>query len=200
MVAIVDYGVGNLQSVYNGFKHINDNVIVTNDKSKITDATHIVLPGVGAFKAGMDNLEKKGFIDLIYSEIKKGKPFLGICLGMQLLMSKSFEMGEYKGLNLIEGSVVRFQECGYKIPQIGWNNIKIKQDSLFENVKDESMFYFVHSYYVKPFDNNVIACETEYNNINYCSAIEKDNIFACQFHPEKSGVVGLEVLKNFCEL
>lgn len=200
MIGIIDYGVGNLQSVYNGFKHVTDDIVVTSNKNIIEEASHIILPGVGAFGKAMENLEKGGFIDLIYKEINKGKPFMGICLGMQLLLSESEEMGNYKGLNLIPGKVLKFKECGYKIPQIGWNNIHIKQNTLYKNVPDKSMFYFVHSYYVKPNDNNVIGTETEYNNITYCSSIEKDNIFATQFHPEKSGKYGIEILKNFVSL
>ncbi|MBQ7257279.1 MAG: imidazole glycerol phosphate synthase subunit HisH [Abditibacteriota bacterium] len=196
MIAIINYGVGNLQSVLNAFKILTEDVIITSDKKIIENADRIVLPGVGAFGKGMNNLKKGDFIPLIYNQIEKGKPFLGICLGMQLCLSESEEMGHFKGLDLIKGNVVRFKEGGNKIPQIGWNNVYFNKDTLFKGVPENSMFYFVHSYYVQP-SPNAIAGTTFYNGINYCSAIEYNNIFATQFHPEKSGPVGLKVLENF---
>ncbi len=199
MLAIIDYGVGNLQSVLNAFKILSEDVLITSDKRVIEDADHIVLPGVGAFGKGMENLEKYGFIPLIYDQIKKGKPFMGICLGMQLLLTESEEMGHFKGLDIIKGEVLRFREVGEKIPQIGWNNVHFKKDTLFKGVKDGSMFYFVHSYYVKPLPE-AIGSTTFYAGIEYCSAIEYNNIFATQFHPEKSGPVGLKVIENFLKV
>ena len=200
MLAIIDYGVGNIQSVINAFEHITDEIVVTGDEKIIKDASHIVLPGVGAFGKCMENLENSGLIPLIFREIEKGKPIMGICLGMQLLLTQSEEMGFFKGLDIIKGNVVKFKDGVDKIPQIGWNNIHIKKPTLFENVPDKSMFYFVHSYYVKPENDKVVACETEYNGIKYCSAIEYENIFATQFHPEKSGDIGLNVLRNFLKV
>ena len=196
MTAIIDYGVGNLQSVLNAFKILTQDAIITSDIKTIENADHIVLPGVGAFGKGMNNLKERDFIPVIYNEIETGKPFLGICLGMQLLLSESEEMGHFKGLDLIKGEVVRFKERGEKIPQIGWNNVYFNKETLFKGVPENSMFYFVHSYYVKPIED-AVAGTTFYNKITYCSAIEYNNIFATQFHPEKSGPVGLKVLQNF---
>ena len=199
MLAIIDYGVGNLQSVLNAFKVLTDNVIITSDKKIIEEAHQIVLPGVGAFGKGMENLKNKDFIPIINAQIQKGKPFLGICLGMQLLLSESEEMGHFKGLDLIKGEVLRFKDSGEKIPQIGWNNVYAKKQTLFWDVPEGSMFYFVHSYYANPI-KEAIGSTTFYNGIEYCSAIEYNNIFATQFHPEKSGKVGLKVLSNFLNI
>ena len=200
MLAIIDYKVGNIQSIVNAFNHITDKIILTNDEKIIKDADHIVLPGVGAFGKSMDNLEKSNLIPLILDQIKIGKPLLGICLGMQMLLSESEEMGFYKGLNAVPGKVIRFQDGKDKIPQIGWNNIEFKKPALFKGIKEGSMFYFVHSYYTIPNDFENVAGITEYNGIKYCSAIEKDNVFATQFHPEKSGEAGLKILQNFLNI
>jgi len=201
MIAIIDYGVGNLQSVMNSLKFIGADAIITSDKNKIADASHIILPGVGAFGSAMENLKKFEFVDLIKDEIQKGKPFLGICLGMQMLLSTSTELGEYKGLDIIKGKVLKFDSNTQdKIPQMGWNSIKIGNSPIFKDIKDDAMMYFVHSFYVKPENDEDSAAITNYAGIDYTSAITKDNIFATQFHPEKSGTVGLKILKNFTEL
>lgn len=196
MLGIIDYGAGNLQSVYNAFRHLTDNIVITDQKHILSDCDRIILPGVGAFGKAMENLCAKGFDDFIKNEIGKGKPFMGICLGMQLLLSQSTEKGSFGGLDIIKGKVLKFNENHGKIPQIGWNRVESKTD-FFAGIPQNSWFYFVHSYYTQPTDRNVIAGETEYCGIKYCCAIEKDNIFATQFHPEKSGNTGLKLLENF---
>ena len=196
MLAIIDYGVGNLQSVLNAFKVLTDNVIITSDKKIIEEAHQIVLPGVGAFGKGMENLKNKDFIPIINAQIQKGKPFLGICLGMQLLLSESEEMGHFKGLDLIKGEVLRFKDSGEKIPQIGWNNVYAKKQTLFWDVPEGSMFYFVHSYHAMcdSTDNVLMTCDYGYE---FACAVVRDNIYGVQFHPEKSHDFGMALLENF---
>jgi glutamine amidotransferase len=200
MIAIIDYGMGNLRSVHKAFEHLGLDAVVTRDKKKIAKAEKIVLPGVGAFKDCMKNLEAFDLIDPIVKSIRSGKPFLGICLGMQLLFTESEEFGRHEGLNLIPGKVVRFpQEEHLKVPQIGWNQIRKKKEVPFlKKVPQDSYVYFVHSYYVVPKDPKVIATQTNYG-VEFCSSISKDNIYATQFHPEKSQAVGLKILKAFGE-
>jgi len=209
MIAIVDYGMGNLRSVDKAFKKLGFETQVTGDRQEIEKAEGIVLPGVGAFKDCMDNLANLNLIDPIVESIKKGKPFLGICLGLQLLFSESEEFGVHKGLGIIKGRVKRFptdlSDSGssngrLKIPHMGWNRIKIINKSpIYDGIDDGSYFYFVHSYYVIPEDRNVIATETYYG-IKFVSSIWQENIFATQFHPEKSQKMGLMVLRNFGNL
>lgn len=206
MIAIIDYDMGNLRSVQKGFERVGHNCIITRDPKDISNASHVVLPGVGAFKDCMDNLKNYGLVDPILLAIKSGKPFLGICLGLQLLFSEGEEFGRHDGLDVIKGKVVRFssylrtQNPELKIPHMGWNDIKIKnRPSVLKDIEDGSYLYFVHSYYVVPADDSVIATITSYG-IDFASSIWKDNVFACQFHPEKSQKTGLKILKNFGDI
>ena len=206
MIAIIDYGMGNLRSVQKGFEKIGSEAIVTADPRVVLQADRIVLPGVGAFRDCMHNLEQAGFVEPILKVIAEGRPFLGICVGMQLLFSDSVEFGLYSGLNVIPGHVLRFSDqmtvAGekLKVPQMGWNQLSFKRrPPAFEGVDDDCNVYFVHSYYVAPDDSSVIATTTDYG-IEFCSSVWKDNIVATQFHPEKSQAIGLQILKNFAEL
>ena len=206
MIAIIDYGMGNLRSVQKGFEKIGAEAVVISDPRAVRAADRIVLPGVGAFRDCMSNLEQAGFVEPILKVIAEGRPFLGICVGMQLLFSDSVEFGLYRGLNVIPGHVLRFPEGmregaeELKVPHMGWNQLNIKRrPPVFEGIADGSNVYFVHSYYVKPDNDDVIATTTDYG-FEFCSAIWKDNIVATQFHPEKSQDVGLGILKNFAEM
>jgi glutamine amidotransferase len=193
MITILNYGSGNLKSIKNGFSKIGQDAIISDDIYQIEKADTLILPGVGAFGNAMDQLQK--YKDLILEHISSGKPFLGVCLGQQILFTKSEESKGIKGLDVLKGEVVRFDE-GLKIPHMGWNNLEIKNECvLFEGIGNEYM-YFVHSYYVKPEDENIVAATTNYG-VDFPAAICKDNIFATQFHPEKSGEIGLKILKNF---
>ncbi len=203
MIAIVDYGVGNLFSLESSFAKIGASVTVTSDEALIRSADKIILPGVGAFGDAAEKLKNSGLGDVVVSEAKNGKPVMGICLGMQLLFEKSFEYGEHEGLGLLGGSVVPMKGVipeDLKIPHIGWNALDFtsKESRLFRFIKNGDFVYFVHSFYATNCDEDVIAY-TEYGE-NLCAAVERDNVFGCQFHPEKSGDVGLEILRGFCEL
>jgi imidazole glycerol-phosphate synthase subunit HisH len=200
MIAIIDYDMGNLRSVAKAFEKIGASAAPTRDPVAISSASHIVLPGVGAFKDCMRNLEEYGLIEPLLKGISSGKPFLGICLGLQLLFDESMEFGPHKGLGVIKGKVVRFPEKGLKVPHMGWNGARRKKDSpLFKGIEDDSYLYFVHSYYAVPEDPSVTLTSTEYG-VEFTSSVEKDNVMACQFHPEKSQRVGLRILKNFSVL
>ncbi|MCK5010527.1 MAG: imidazole glycerol phosphate synthase subunit HisH [Deltaproteobacteria bacterium] len=203
MIAVVDYGMGNLRSVQKALEKVGYTALVTNNPKQILNARSIVLPGVGAFKDCIYNLKRLNLVEPILNSIKIGKPFLGICLGLQILFTISEEFGETSGLNLIKGKVVRFSSKNtstttrLKIPHMGWNSITIRKDlPLFSGIEDGSFFYFVHSYYVIPDDEGVVATTTDYG-IEFTSGIQQENIFACQFHPEKSQQIGLRLLKNF---
>ncbi len=203
MIAVVDYGMGNLRSVQKALEKAGYTALVTNNPKQILNARSIVLPGVGAFKDCIHNLKRLNLVEPILNSIKIGKPFLGICLGLQILFTISEEFGETSGLNLIKGKVVRFSSKNtstttrLKIPHMGWNSITIRKDlPLFSGIEDGSFFYFVHSYYVIPDDEGVVATTTDYG-IEFASGIQQENIFACQFHPEKSQQIGLRMLKNF---
>jgi imidazole glycerol-phosphate synthase subunit HisH len=202
MIAIIDYGMGNLRSVQKGFERMGRDVIVTSDPKKILSAGKVVLPGVGAFPDCMRNLEQYGLIDAVYKSIASGKPFLGICLGMQLLFTEGEEFGISKGLDIIKGRVIRFQGPAFselKVPHMGWNSISIKRRApALLDIPDNSHVYFVHSFHTVPEDEIVIATTTTYG-IDFVSSIWKDNIFATQFHPEKSQALGLTILKRFGE-
>jgi len=201
MIVIIDYGMGNLKSVSKAFLKLGEDVKVSSLPEDVDNADAIVLPGVGAFGDCMRNLSLKGLIEPVIRAIEKGKPYLGICLGLQILFNESEEFGLTKGLGIIPGRVKRFsfQNRELKIPHMGWNTIKIIRPSpLFKEIPDESYFYFVHSYYVVPEDISVVASETEYGE-RFVSSIWKDNIMATQFHPEKSQSLGLKVLKGFIE-
>jgi len=201
VIAVVDYGMGNLRSVEKGLEKVGHKSLVTRNPDEILGSDGIVVPGVGAFKDCMRNLENYGLVDCLYRFIESGRPYLGICLGLQLLFTESEEFGRQKGLDVISGKVTRFPPFeDLKVPHTGWNTIKkTKQSPLFSPIKDGSYFYFVHSYYVVPEDEEVIATTTEYG-IEFTSSVWKDNIFASQFHPEKSQKLGLEILKKFGEL
>ncbi len=197
MIAIVDYGMGNLRSVEKGFLKVGIDVVVTNKPEIIKKADGIVLPGVGAFKDCMRELSNLRLTDAIVNAIRNGKPYLGICLGLQVLFSESEEFGRCRGLDIFRGKVVRFQNGNLKIPHMGWNELTIqKQNPLLNGIKDKTYFYFVHSFYVAPEDSSIIAATTDYG-LNFTSMIWEDNIFAVQFHPEKSQAAGLRILENF---
>lgn len=201
MIAILDYGVGNLFSLCSSLKYIGADAIVTGNPEEIKKADKIILPGVGAFADAAAKLKNSGLDILLKEEAKKGKDIMGICLGMQLLFEKSFEYGEYEGLGFLKGSVVPMQ--GYineelKIPHIGWNQLHFqKNHKLFKYINENDCVYFVHSFFATNCDDSVIAT-TEYGK-ELTAAVAKDNIMGCQFHPEKSGEVGLKILKAFCE-
>jgi len=198
MIAVVDYGLGNLHSVSKALEVNDIKVKVTNNPSDISDAKAIVLPGVGAFLKGVENLKNLNLLEAIIENIKKGKPFLGICLGLQLLFTRSFEHKLSKGMSIFEGEVVRFLKAP-KIPHIGWNRLNLKRNSkIFEGIPSNVYFYFVHSYYVKPEEDIVLA--TTFYGEEFPSAVAKDNVFGVQFHPEKSGKWGLKFLSNFVRL
>lgn len=199
-IVIIDYGMGNLRSIQKAFEYIGSNAIITNDKTLIQNASKIVLPGVGAFKDAMHNLHTLGLINLLNEEIlEKKKLFLGICLGMQLIATKSYEFGETQGLGWIDAEIVRFPDTELKIPHVGWNSVKFaNQSPLFETIPDNSDFYFVHSYYFDS-DRKYATGITNYG-CEFIASVQKENIFGLQFHPEKSQKHGLKVIENFVKL
>ena len=200
MVFIADYGAGNLRSVQKAFDYLGVKAIVSSDPAKLAGYKKVVLPGVGAFGQAIDSLNASGFTEALAEHVDKGGQLLGICLGMQLLLTDSEEMGSHKGLDLIEGRVLHFKSQSDKIPQIGWNSVdQQKESTLFRGIPDHSFFYFVHSYYCQPESLDSVAATTWFAGKNFCSAIEKNGIFAVQFHPEKSSDAGLQVLRNFAE-
>lgn len=203
MIAIVDYGVGNLFSLKSSFKQIGADTIITPDPDIIKKADKILLPGVGAFGDAAEKLKNTGLGNLIIDEVKKGKPLLGICLGMQLLFEKSYEYGEHEGLGLIKGEIKPIGDVipkDLKIPHIGWNALNFKGDvsPIFKNIKDGDFVYFVHSYYGTNCKENTVAT-TEYG-ADLTASVQNKNVYGCQFHPEKSGNVGLDILRGFCDL
>jgi len=203
MVAIIDYGVGNLFSLQCSLKKIGVEAVVTSDENVIKEADRIILPGVGAFGDAAKKLRSSGLVELITEEAKSGKPFLGICLGMQLLFEKGFEYGEHEGLGFLKGNVIPLENKipeNLKIPHMGWNALDFVGDKspIFKYINDGDFVYFVHSFYATDCDDSVIAT-SEYG-IPVTAAVGKGNIFGCQFHPEKSGDVGLSILKAFCEI
>lgn len=197
MIAIIDYGMGNLRSVQAGLEFVGQEAFVTDDPQKVANAPAVVLPGVGAFGDAITRLERTGLGDAFCKAVQSGKPCLGICLGLQLLFSKSEEGGSYDGLGIIPGRVTLFSNQ-LKVPHMGWNQIEIKKPDMliFRDIPDSSYVYFVHSYYVDPEDESFIATTTNYG-IDFTSMIAKDNLFATQFHPEKSQKIGLQMLRNF---
>lgn len=206
MIAIIDYGMGNLRSVQKGFEKVGFDAVVTTDPRVVLEAERIVLPGVGAFRDCMRNLEQGGFVEPILRIIREGRPFLGICVGMQLLLTDSVEFGLYQGLNVIPGHVLRFpedmEEVGekLKVPHMGWNQLSIRRPApIFAGIENGTNVYFVHSYYEMPDDERVVAATSSYG-VEFCAALWKDNIVATQFHPEKSQGAGLRILKNFGEM
>ncbi len=199
MIQIIDYGRGNLNNVKKAFMGFGFEAEIIDKPNPIDSAWGLVLPGVGAFGDSMTCLNERGFSDKIREYISLNKPFLGICLGLQLLFDYSSEFGDHEGLGLIKGGVTRFS-IDDKVPHMGWNQVNFTKDSkLFKGISSGSYFYFVHSYYAVPDDSSVISSTTDYS-INFTSAIEADNIYATQFHPEKSQGLGLEIIKNFGEI
>jgi len=199
MICIIDYRMGNLRSVQKGFEKVGNSAFITNKSREITKAKKLVLPGVGAFGKAIDSIHELRLRNTILKMVSDGIPLLGICLGMQLLLEKSEESNRAQGLKLIPGVVKRFQS-GKKIPHIGWNQINIKKSiPLLNNIPDGSYFYFVHSYFSHPADNEHIYANTDYEE-EFPSIIGRDNIYGIQFHPEKSQDLGLQILKNFAEL
>ncbi|MCC7475414.1 MAG: imidazole glycerol phosphate synthase subunit HisH [Pirellulales bacterium] len=201
MLIIIDYGMGNLRSVQKAFERVGHSAVISSDPGEVARASRIVLPGVGAFRDAIGALRERQLIEPIRAAIGEGKPFLGICLGLQLLFDKSYEDGEYEGLGIIPGEVVRFDlPREFKVPHMGWNQVHLTgRVPIFAGVEEGAYFYFVHSYYVVPRDSAVIATETDYSR-PFCSSIWRDRLFAVQFHPEKSQSAGLRLLKNFAEL
>lgn len=200
-IAIVDYGVGNLRSVEKAFAHLGHAVTVTSDPTVIESAERVVLPGVGAFGAAIETLRARGLEETVLSAARSGRPFLGICVGMQLLFSVGEEKGEHRGLNLVPGRVRRFPETpGVKIPQIGWNALSFSKASpLFADIDDGALVYFVHSYFCDPEDASAASACTHFMR-PYASAVSVGSLHGVQFHPEKSGAVGLKILDNFAKL
>ena len=198
MIAIIDYGMGKLRSVSKAFEAVGHQAVVTRDPRVIGNASHVVLPGVGAFGNCMDNIERYGLVEPIRAAIQSGKPFLGICLGLQLLFEESEEFGPHKGLGIIPGKVRRFAAVrGLKVPHMGWNSVTVARPCpLFEGIPNESYWYFVHSFYVDPSNKTIAVASTDYGT-RFVSSVWRDNVVACQFHPEKSQAVGLRLIKNF---
>ncbi len=201
MITIIDYGAGNLESVEKAFAFLGYETRVTANEEEILSSDKIVLPGVGAFGDAMGMLTAAGLDETVRKAVKKGIPLLGICLGLQMLFESSEEGKPVPGLGIFKGKIRHFENCpGFKIPQIGWNSIDIKPGSrLFKGVPNNSHVYFVHSYYLEAEDESIVAAKCDYIH-PFHAAIESGNVFACQFHPEKSGKVGLSILKNFAEL
>lgn len=201
MIAIIDYDAGNLKSVEKALIHLGEEVIITRDKHQILHADKVILPGVGSFGDAMNKLHHYQLVDVIKEVAAKNTPLLGICLGLQLFFDRSDESDGVEGLSILKGEILRIPDSeGLKIPHMGWNSLSINPKArLFKGLPDQSYVYFVHSYYLKAKDESVVAATTHYSTHIHAS-VEKDNIFACQFHPEKSGEVGLTILKNFAAL
>lgn len=205
-IAIVDYGVGNLRSLIRAFIHFGAEVEITEEADRIAASDAVVLPGDGAFKAGMDGLKLRNLTDVVLTFAKNGKPVFGICLGAQILLSDGYEFGHYKGLNLIPGKVVKFPRgLGEKIPQIGWNELLFRtgkrwRGTILDNVSPKSNVYFIHSYIMEPDAREDILAVSKYGKCEFASVISRGNIWGCQFHPEKSGPVGLSIIGNFIKI
>jgi len=204
-VAIVDYDIGNVRSIINVFKKFDIEIILTKDKKDILEANGVVLPGVGAFAHGMENLKKYGLIDILNEYVKTNKPFLGICLGMQMLLEESEEFGITKGLGYIKGKIIKLPiKNDEKLPHVSWNEIKQKnigwKNTILDSIEENSNMYFVHSFVAVPESESNILSTTEYGGIEFCSAVIKGNIYGTQFHPEKSATIGLKVIENFVKI
>lgn len=201
MIAIIDYGAGNMKSVEKALDFLGQETVVTGDANQILSADKVILPGVGAFGDAMEHLKEKNLDQVIRQVAAKGTPFLGICLGMQLLFERSDEAPGVEGIGLLEGEILRIPKVGeMKIPHMGWNSLHMENNGrLFRNMQEQSYVYFVHSYYLKAKDETIVKASTEYGAHIHAS-VEKGNVFACQFHPEKSSDTGLQILKNFVEL
>ncbi len=201
MIAIVDYDAGNLKSVEKALIHLGEVPVITRNPKELYQADKVILPGVGAFGDAMNKLHRYQLVEVIREIAASGKPLFGICLGQQLLFEGSVETEGVEGLSILEGKILRIPEQeGLKIPHMGWNSLTIRPGAkLYQGVPDQAHVYFVHSYYLKARDESIVAASTEYGTVIHAS-VEKDNIFACQFHPEKSGDVGLRILNNFLDL
>lgn len=201
MIAIIDYDAGNIKSVEKALQLLGEEAVITREREIILGADKVILPGVGAFGDAMHNLKKYGLDEVIHEVVAKKTPFLGICLGLQLLFERSDETPGVEGLGVLKGEVLRIPDAeGLKIPHMGWNSLKLQNDGrLFKNLPEEPYVYFVHSYYLKAADESIVKATTEYSTLIHAS-VEQDNVFACQFHPEKSSDTGLQILKNFVTL
>ena len=200
MIAVIDYDAGNLKSVEKALVSLGEEVAVSRDREEILSADRVILPGVGAFGDAMKKLSHYHLIDTIYQVVEQNTPFLGICLGLQLLFEKSEECIETEGLGILKGEILKIPDTGRKVPHMGWNSLKKREGaSLFQGIGEESYVYFVHSYYLKAAQEEIVTATTEYG-VQIHASVEKDNIFACQFHPEKSGEVGLQILRNFAAI
>ena len=198
MIAIIDYGMGNLRSVQKAFEYLGNKAVITQQTSEIQKADKVVLPGVGAFRDAMQTIKQKGIDRVLYEVVEQKKPLLGICLGMQMFFEKSYEYGEQKGLGILQGEIIKLPES-VKIPHMGWNSLNIKKKSpLFEELSEEPYVYFVHSYHLQT-EADIVSATTYYGKEIQVAA-QKENVFALQFHPEKSGDVGLNILQNFGRL
>lgn len=198
MTAIIDYDAGNIKSVEKAFLSMGEEAVITRDREVILGADRVILPGVGSFGDAMEKLHAYGLVEVIHEVVRQGTPFLGICLGLQLLFERSDESDGVPGLGLLPGEILKIPDTpGLKIPHIGWNSLRFpNRGRLFEGIQEDAYVYFVHSYYLKAADEGIVTATTEYGTLIHAS-VEKDNIFACQFHPEKSSEVGLQILKNF---
>ena len=201
MIAIIDYDAGNIKSVEKALQKLGQDVVITRYKEQIQQADKVVLPGVGAFGDAMHNLNEYGLVEVIHQVVEKEIPLLGICLGLQLLFERSDESEGVEGLGILKGEICKIPEkTGLKIPHMGWNSLHLQQGGkLFEGIDEGAYVYFVHSYYLKAEDEKIVKAMTDYSTCIHAS-VERGNVFACQFHPEKSGDVGLRILKNFVEL
>ena len=201
MIAIIDYDAGNIKSVEKALMYLGADTVLTRDPEIIVEADKVILPGVGAFGDAMNRIRGYGLEEVIKDVVKRGTPFLGICLGLQLIFETSQEAPGVSGLSLVKGDILKIPKGEYeKIPHMGWNSLHLKNDGrLFKGIDEGAYVYFVHSYYLKAAEEKVVKAETEYNTCIHAS-VEKDNIFACQFHPEKSSKVGLKILKNFIDI
>ena len=201
MIAIIDYDAGNIKSVEKALNLLGQEAVVTRDKEVLLSAEKVILPGVGSFGDAMNKIRSYGLEEVIQEIVAKKTPFLGICLGLQLLFERSDESEGVAGLGILKGEILKIPDCeGLKIPHIGWNSLKFpNKGKLFQGIKEDSYVYFVHSYYLKAADEKIVVATTEYSTLIH-AAVEQDNVFACQFHPEKSSDTGIAILKNFVEL
>lgn len=201
MIAIIDYDAGNIKSVEKALQALGEEAVTTRDRDTILNAKKVILPGVGAFGDAMEKIHKYGLYEVIHQVVEQKTPFLGICLGLQLLFERSEESKDVEGLSILKGEILRIPEKqDLKIPHIGWNSLKFPNAGrLFRGISEESYVYFVHSYYLKAKEEEIVTATTEYGTLIHAS-VEKDNVFACQFHPEKSSALGLQILKNFIEI
>ena len=200
MIAIIDYDAGNLKSVEKALRYLGEETLVTRDREEILNADKVILPGVGSFGDAMEKLNNYNLVDTIKTVADRNIPFLGICLGLQLLFERSEETPGVEGLGILTGEILKIPDKGLKIPHIGWNSLNLVNNGrLFKDIPEESYVYFVHSYYLKAEQEEIVKATTDYATCIHAS-VEKGNVFACQFHPEKSGEIGLKILKNFAEI